>query len=88
MPITGKHFWQCHPDDGRQPDKPTDYVPQHTEPCWHCGTETDVGCYCLVCAYYAALVAPGNVYHCKGCDRWWTYDASPSIPRMALSGNA
>lgn len=85
-PPSNSHYWMCHPEDDSAPDKPADYIPQGVEPCWHCGTKVDIGCYCLVCAYYTYLIPPGYVYHCKGCGRWWFYEYFRKGISLILSG--
>lgn len=74
-----EHFKGCHPEDEHDPTKTRQgYVPQETEPCWHCGTPTVRGCDCYECWEYADDVPPESTYHCPTCRRWWAY----MIPRI------
>lgn len=84
MSISLDHFKGCHPADDHAPEDPAGHVPQDIEPCWHCGTQTDMGCYCLGCADQADIIPPGAVYHCKMCDRWWAYMAGINVTTITF----
>jgi hypothetical protein len=87
MEMGVQHFPGCHQGDDQPSDKPAGYVPQDTEQCWHCGTATDRGCYCLMCAARAAKFLPGDVYHCPRCDRWWNYVGPVSVAAITFPWN-
>ena len=74
MSISTDHFKGCHTEDKYGPDTQPGDIAQDIEPCWHCSTPTDLGCYCLDCAENSWCVPSGYVYHCKLCDRSWYYE--------------
>lgn len=86
MPITVEHFNGCHPEHEHGPDTPNGYVPQDTEPCWHCSTMTEQGCYCLECAVNDQYVPSGSAYHCRRCGRWWAYMTGVNITTITFPG--
>jgi hypothetical protein len=87
MEMGVQHFEGCHPEDERSADTPDGHVPQDTEQCWHCGTSTDQGCYCLECAQQSHYIPAGAVYHCKRCGRWWAYMTGINVTTITFPWN-
>jgi hypothetical protein len=81
-----QHFPGCHPEDA-QGDQPESHVPQETEPCWHCGTPTPLGCNCRECWEGSDYVPPSAVYHCPTCGRWWAWMTGLNITQITFGGD-
>jgi hypothetical protein len=86
MLIRPEHHKNCHPEHEHAHETTEGHTPQDIEPCWHCGTPTDQGCYCLECADNADYIAPGAVYHCKLCNRWWAYMTGLNVTTITFTG--
>jgi hypothetical protein len=84
MTALPEHFPGCHPEDA-EGAREAGGAPagQETEDCWHCGTPTPRGCYCLECQDEADYIPTTATYHCPVCKRWWAW-MMPRITTIAF----
>ena len=71
--VPERHFPGCHPEDSEAPLPVEGALPQDSEPCWHCATDTPRGCICALCWESADEVPPTCMYHCMVCNRYWAW---------------
>jgi hypothetical protein len=82
--MAAEHFPGCHPEHAEDPRRMPAGQIADTEPCWHCGTPTSRGCYCLDCLDAADYIPPSASYHCGTCGRWWAWMTGLNITEITF----